>query len=323
MALLTTTVGSFPKPEYLTKARTAFSRGQISRDELRQKEEQATRECIALQERLGLDILVDGEMYRGDMATYFAEHLEGFRISGLVRSYGNRYYRKPIIVGPVRWRGPITVEWFRFAQSLTQKPVKAILTGPYTMMDWSFDEFYASRREAALDLAHALHEEVLALKEAGARYFQIDEPAISTRPEEIDLALETMRIVTAGLEGCKTITHICYGEFDKIYPRMLDLAVDQIDLEMSNSGFDMLQLFRTHPFRKEIGLGVIDVHTHVVEDVDTVVRRIEMALEVFRPEQVYVDPDCGLKTRTPEEAEAKLRVMVEARDQVRARLGLS
>jgi 5-methyltetrahydropteroyltriglutamate--homocysteine methyltransferase len=323
MALLTTTVGSFPKPDYLVKARAAFSRGQLDMEELREKEQQATRECIALQERLGLDILVDGEMYRGDMATYFAEHLDGFRISGLVRSYGNRYYRKPIIVGPVRWRGPITVDWFRFAQSLTPKPMKAILTGPYTMMDWSFDEHYGDRRDAALDLARALHEEVVALYQAGARYIQIDEPAISTRPEEIELAIETMQIMTAGLEGCKTITHICYGEFEKIYPQMLRLAVDQIDLEMSNSGFDMLQLFRSHPFEKEIGLGVIDVHTHVIEEVDTVVERIEMALEVFRPEQVYVDPDCGLKTRTSEEAEAKLRVMVEARDRVRKKLSLA
>ncbi len=322
MALLTTAVGSFPKPKYLTKARTDHARDRISREELKELEERATRECIELQERVGLDVLVDGEMYRGDMATYFAENLDGFRISGLVRSYGNRYYRKPIIVGPVRWRRPITVDWFTFAQNLTDKPVKAILTGPYTMMDWSFNEYYPNRREAALDLARAIHEEVLALRDAGAQYIQIDEPAISTRPEELELAIETMRIVTQGVEDRKTITHICYGEFDKIYPRMLDLAVDQIDLELSNSGFDMLQLFRTHPFRKEIGLGVIDVHTHVVEDVDTVVERIEMALDVFKPEQVYVDPDCGLKTRTAEEAEAKLRVMVEARDRVRQKVGL-
>ena len=322
MALLTTTVGSFPKPSYLTRARTAFARGQISRDELKELEEKAVRECIALQEDIGLDILVDGEMYRGDMATYFAENLQGFKISGLVRSYGNRYYRKPVIVGPVRWHGPITVEWFRFAQNLTSKPVKAILTGPYTMMDWSFNEYYPNRREAALDLARALREEVLALRDAGAQYIQVDEPAVSTRPEELELAIETMRIVTDGLDEEKTITHICYGEFEKIYPRMLDLAVDQIDLEMSNSGFDMLQLFRKNRFYKEIGLGVIDVHDHRVEDVDTVVERIEMALDVFEPEQVYVDPDCGLKTRTPEEAEKKLRVMVEARDRVREKHAL-
>ncbi len=323
MLLPTTTVGSFPKPSYLTKARSAVARGKMAKEELRELEEKAIREVVKLQEDIGLDILVDGEMYRGDMATYFAEYLDGFKISGLVRSYGNRYYRKPVIVGPVRWRGPITVDWFTFAQSLTDKPMKAILTGPYTMMDWSFNEYYPNRREAALDLARALHEEVMALQEAGAKYIQIDEPAVSTRPDELELAIETMRVVTNGLnDDVKTITHICYGEFDKIYPRMLDLAVDQIDLELSNSGFDMLQLFRKDPFTKEIGLGVIDVHDHRIEDVDTVVDRIKMALDVFKPEQVTVDPDCGLKTRTPEEAEQKLRVMLEARNRVRQELGL-
>lgn len=307
----TTTVGSFPKPDSLKQARAKHRRGQLDPAQLKQAEEQATRDCIALQEELGLDILVDGEMYRGDMATYFAEHLPGFTISSLVRSYGNRYYRKPIATGPIRWEKPITVDWYRFAQGLTKKPVKGMLTGPYTMMDWSFNEQYPNRRAFALALAEAIHEEVKALEQAGAQYIQIDEPAVSTRPGEIDLAIEAMKIVTKGIR-VKTLTHICYGDFEKVYPKMLDLAVDQIDLELANSQYELLDTFRKAPFTKEIGLGVLDVHSHKIETVDQIKGYLTKALEVFKPEQIMVDPDCGLKTRTLEESKAKLANMVTA-----------
>jgi 5-methyltetrahydropteroyltriglutamate--homocysteine methyltransferase len=319
MILPTSTIGSFPKPEYLKEARRRFDRGEIRAEDLRQLEEKATRDCVRMQEDLGLDVLVDGEMYRGDMTAYFAEHLEGFGISGLVRSYGNRYYRKPIINAEVRRRRPITVDWWRFAQSLTQKPVKAILTGPYTMMDWSFDEHYGSREKSTMALAGVIHQEVADLEAAGARYIQIDEPAISVRPDEIQLAIAAMRLVTQGIRA-KTITHICYGDFAAIYPKMLELAVDQFDLELSNSGYDMLELFKRAPFTKEIGYGVLDVHSHKVETVDQVKDRLRMALEVFPVERIYVNPDCGLKTRTEDEARDKLLVMVEATRAIRSEI---
>jgi len=253
------------------------------------------------------------------MVTYFAEKLEGFQVSGLVRSYGNRYYRKPIAVGKIRRKGPITVEWFKFAQGHTSKPVKGMLTGPYTIMDWSFDEQYPSRRDFALALAEIVNEEARDLEKAGAKYIQIDEPAISTRLEEIDLAIETMRIATRGLKA-KTITHICYGDFERIYPKMLDLAVDQIDLELANRNFALLELFRKHPFNKELGLGVLDVHSHKIEEKEEVKAGIEKALAMLPPEKIFIDPDCGLKTRTEEEAFAKLKVMVAARNEVREKL---
>ncbi|HEY8490668.1 MAG TPA: methionine synthase [Dehalococcoidia bacterium] len=320
--LLTTTVGSFPKPPYLQQARNRYLSGRLSRQELHELELRATREVIRLQEELGLDILVDGEMARGDMTTYFAEHLEGMEISGLVRSYGNRYYRKPIIKGPVRWQEPITLEIWRYAQSLTDRPVKGMLTGPYTMVDWSFLEHYGSRREAVLALAEAVHREARALDEAGARYIQIDEPAVSSRPGELDLAIEAMGVVTRGLRA-RTITHICYGDFDAIFPHMLEMPVDQFDLELANRDFRLLDLFRARGgFPREIGLGVIDVHSHQVEPVERVKAGIEKALEFIPPERIYVDPDCGLKTRTPEEARAKLAVMVEAVRQVKRERGI-
>jgi 5-methyltetrahydropteroyltriglutamate--homocysteine methyltransferase len=317
--LLTTSVGSFPKPDYLRKARTKFQRGEISATELLELERKATREWIDIQEEVGIDVMVDGEMYRGDMATYFGERMDGFEISGLVRSYGNRYYRKPIIVGEVKRREPMTVDWWKWSQGLTEKPLKGIITGPYTMMDWSFVEYYDSRRDACIALAHALHEEVADLEAAGARYIQIDEPALSVRTDELDLALEAMAIVTAGIKA-KTLSHMCYGTFDQIYPKLLELAVDQLDLEMANSDFNLLDAFAKNPYTKEIGLGVYDVHSHKVQPVEKMREGIERALKYMKPEQIYVDPDCGLKTRTAEEVKSQLANMVEATRQVRANL---
>jgi 5-methyltetrahydropteroyltriglutamate--homocysteine methyltransferase len=315
--LLTTSVGSLPKPDYLVRARALAARGSMSRAELDEHARRATREWIAIQEDVGLDVLVDGEMYRGDMVAYFAENLDGMAVSGLVRSYGNRYYKKPVAVGPVRRTGPITVDWWRYAQSLTPRPVKGMLTGPYTLCDWSFDDHYGDRREMVLALAEAVREEAEALQAAGARYIQIDEPAVSTRLDELDLAIEGLGVVTRRLDA-HTTTHMCYGRFEDVYPRLLDLPVDEIDLEMANSGLELLERFREHPFGKDIGFGVVDVHSHRVPPVEEVRARIERALDYLRPEQVYVDPDCGLKTRTVEEATAMLRVIQQARDDVRA-----
>ncbi len=319
MILPTTTVGSFPKPEYLTKARFQFSKKQISESELKALEKKATKEWIDFQEEIGIDILVDGEMYRGDMVTYFAENFKGFEISGLVRSYGNRYYRKPVAVGEIERANPVTVDWFKYAQSLTKKPVKGMLTGPYTIMDWSFDEFYPSRRDFCLAIAEVIHEEAEDLENAGAEYIQIDEPAVSVRPEELALAVEAMGIVTKGLKA-KTLTHICYGDFTKIYPKMLEIPVDQIDLELSNSRLNLLDYFKKYPFTKEIGFGVLDVHSHRIETKDQVKARIKKAISLIPKEQIYISPDCGLKTREVEEAKDKLRVMVEATKEVRSEL---
>ncbi len=317
--LMTTSVGSLPKPDYLVRARTARARGQVSQEELDELARQATREWIEFQVGLGMDVLVDGEMYRGDMVAYFAENLEGMAISGLVRSYGNRYYKKPIAVGDIRRPGPITVDWWRYAQSLTDRPVKGMLTGPYTICDWSFDDHYRTRRDMVLALADVVAQEARDLERAGARYIQIDEPAVSTRLDELDLAIEAMGVVTAGLR-VHTGTHMCYGRFEEVYPRLLEIPVDEIDLELANSGLDLLERFREHPFTKDIGFGVHDAHTHVIAPVADVKRNIYRALEYLRPDQIYVDPDCGLKTRTVDEAKRMLETIQQARDEVRAEL---
>jgi 5-methyltetrahydropteroyltriglutamate--homocysteine methyltransferase len=313
----TTSVGSFPKPDYLVRARVDFAKGKIAADQLRELERKATAFWIETQEKLGVDILVDGEMYRGDMVAYFAERLPGFTEGGLVRAYGNRYYHKPIVTGRVSWPGPVTVDWWQFAQSLTKKPVKGMLTGAYTIMDWSFNEHYPDRRSAAMALAAVIRQEVEALIAAGCKIIQIDEPALSVRPEELPVALEAMEHTTKNLDAY-FVTHACYGEFEYIYPGMLDLAVDNFDLEMSNSDLDLLEIFRRHPFTKDISFGVVDVHSHKMETDDAVRRRVESALTILPKEKIWIDPDCGLKTRTVEEAIEKLRLCVEAAKSFRA-----
>lgn len=312
----TTSVGSFPKPDYLKKARAQFARKEISAADLHALEQQATQFWIQTQEDLGLDVLVDGEMYRGDMVAYFAEHWGGFEIGGLVRSYGNRYYHKPIITGEITWKGPLTVDWWTYAQGLTSKPVKGMLTGPYTIMDWSFNEYYPTRRDAALALAREIRKEVEALIAAGAKIIQIDEPATSVRPEELPVAIEALGAVTKDLPAY-FITHICYGDFEAIYPDMLKLPVDNFDLEMSNSELNLLGQFKRHPFTRDLSFGVVDVHSHKVESMEDATGRVKAALELIPAEQIWLDPDCGLKTRTVEEAVEKLKVVAETARRLR------
>jgi len=318
--LKTTCAGSFPKPEYLTEARQASASKKISQEELGELERKAVREVIALQERIGLDILVHGEMERGDVASYFARRLDGFTLSGPVRSYGNRYYHRPIVTGPISRPEPIALPMYEFAQSLTARPVKGMLIGPYTMCDRSFNTHYSDRRSLTLAVAEVIAMEARDLDRAGAEYIQIDEPAIPARPDELGLAAEAIGIVTSDLSAT-TICHICYGDLKPIYPGILDLPVDQLDLEFANSDFANLDLFRDRPYMKEVAVGVIDSHSHAIETVEQVKDWILSALEVFPPEKTYIDPDCGLKTRTMEEAEAKLKVMVRAVREIKDEMG--
>ncbi len=328
--LITNAVGSYPKPDYLAKARTQFSQGKIDRAELEKLERQATEYWIRTQERIGLDVLVHGEMERGDMVAYFAGEpggntIGGMKLGGLVRSYGNRYYHKPIIVDKLTFPGPMTVDMWRYAQGLTDRPVKGMLTGAYTMVEWSFDEHYPSRREAVLDMALIIRREVEELVMAGAKYIQIDEPAIHTRPDEdFDLAVEAMHVTVDGIDA-EFHTHICYGEVEKIYPDMLRLPVKQIHLAFKNTDFEYLDLMQqdTYSADKDLGVGVTDIHTRFIEDVDDVKDGIRRTLKLFTPERLWIYPDCGLKTRTIDEAEAKLQVMIDAVRDVKRELQIS
>lgn len=313
MSLNTSTVGSFPKPRNLRRLRRRFADGEIEAAELRRAEEQAVRDVLQLQEELGLDLLVDGELDRGDMTTFFAEGLAGMELSGLVRSYGNRYYRKPVIVGDVKRTAPLTVDRWRFASTQTTRPVKAILTGPYTLMDWSFDEHYDTREAACMALAEIVRAEAQDLVSAGATEIQIDEPALSARPEELPLGARALELVTHGLRPAARIwCHICYGDFGPVIDSLLALPVDGLLLELSNSEFDLLDALRDLPEDKLLGAGVIDSHDHRVESVDEVRQRVERVLEAVPAERVWINPDCGLKTRTRDEVRGKLSAMIAA-----------
>ena len=318
--LPTSTVGSFPKPDYLIEARAQATRNAITKTELDRLERKATEFWVGVQEELGLDVLVDGEQYRGDMVAYFAETMPGFAKGGLVRSYGNRYYHKPVMTGPVRWPGPMTVDWWRWTQSLTSRPVKGMLTGPYTLMDWSFDDHYPDRRTACLALAREVRKEVEALLEAGVRIIQIDEPALSVRPDELPFAVEAMHLTVDGL-AAYYVVHACFGAFETIYPGLLDLPVDNLDLAISHSALDLLGMFKKDPFTRDLSLGVLDVHSHTVEAAGDVQGRIRRGTSVLPTDRIWVDPDCGLKTRTVEESRAKLGAMMAAVRAARAELG--
>jgi 5-methyltetrahydropteroyltriglutamate--homocysteine methyltransferase len=194
-----------------------------------------------------------------------------------------------------------------------------MLTGPYTLLDWSYNEAYPTRRDAVLALAEVVRDEARDLEHAGAKFIQIDEPAIHARPEEIEIAIEAMGIVTAGLSA-KTISHICYGDFAAIYPQVLDLPVDQLDLAMANYGYRWLDLFDRNPFTKELAIGIVDVHAHDTETVDVAAEGIRKGLRYVPPEKLWPHPDCGLKTRTVEECVEKCTAVVEATKVVRKEL---
>jgi 5-methyltetrahydropteroyltriglutamate--homocysteine methyltransferase len=315
-----TSVGSLPKPDVLVAARAKRARNEITAEELRSLEMQATECWIARQEELGLDVLVDGEMYRGDLVGHFASLLGGFVPAGLVRTYGNRYYRKPVLVSEVKWPGPLTVEWWRAAQAMSGRPVKSILTGPYTLLDWSFNEFYPSRGAAVMALARELRKEVETLVEAGAKIIQIDEPALSSRPAELTLAVEALHVVTHSMPAY-FIVHACYGALESIYPGLLAAPVHNWDLELSSGRLDLGELCAQHPFSRDLSVGVADVHAGALEDTETVQKRVEGALAALPVEQLWIDPDCGLKTRTAEDAIAVLRLVVEAAHAARGAVG--
>lgn len=315
-----TAVGSLPKPPELVEARAQARRGAITAAQLDEKAREATAAWIAKQEELGLDILVDGQQYRGEPVTWFAGRLKGFREGGLVRVWGNRYYRKPVISGEVRWPGAFTVEWWRFAQGLTKKPVKGILTGPYTLMDWSFNERYPSRRAACLAIARELRREADALVAAGCRVLQIDEPAFGARPDELGFAADAIRVMTKDL-GAYTIAHVCYAPFESLVPSLVELAVDNLDLECANSDFAALRPMGKSQFPRDLSLGVIDVVSPRSDTPEGVLRRVRKALTVLKPERIWVDPDCGLGGRTTEEAVAGLAAIAAAVQEARKARG--
>lgn len=313
MAILTTTAGWLPKPEALRQARARYEAGEAEESELHRAQGEATREALRLQQELGLDELVDGQMDRRDMITSFAEKLQGMEIAGLVRCFGNRYYRKPRIVDRVERTDPITLRAWSAAQQLAPKPVKAIMTGPYTLMDWSSDEHYGSREKCCLDLARVLRAEAADLLSSGARIIEIDEPAISARPEEMSLAAEALSIVTAPLRGkARVWTHVCYGDLLPVVQQLLRLPVDGLLLDLSHADPELLEALGDLPDDKQLAAGVLDVQSPEIEEAATIRLRLERVLEHLPAARVWAAPDAGLRTLTQDQAAGKLKALVAA-----------
>ncbi len=327
----TTTIGSFPQTAQIRGARAAYKRGELAESAYLAAMQAQIRDVIARQEALGLDVLVHGEAERNDMVEYFGEQLAGYAFTshGWVQSYGSRCAKPPIIYGDVHRPRPMTVEWTRYAQSLTAKPVKGMLTGPVTMLQWSFVRDDLPREQIALQLALAIQDEVVDLENAGVAMIQIDEPAFREglplkRAEwqrYLTWAVKAFRVASACRHDDTQIhTHMCYSEFNDILPSIAAMDADVITIETSRSDMELLSGFGEFHYPNEIGPGVYDIHSPRVPDWRDMERLLIKACEVIDADRLWVNPDCGLKTRGWPETEDALRNMVAAARSVRMRM---
>ena len=327
--LPTTTIGSFPQTADVKANRAAFKKGEITKDEYNAFNRKKIAECVALQEKIGLDVLVHGEFERNDMVEYFGECLSGFLFTekAWVQSYGTRCVKPPIVWGDVSRDKPMTVEWSVYAQSLTEKPMKGMLTGPVTILNWSFPREDISLRECALQIALAIREEVLDLEANGLKIIQIDEAALREKlplrksdweSDYLSWAIPAFRLVHSGVKAETQIhTHMCYSEFTDIIPAIDSMDADVITFEASRSDLQILDALKANNFRTEVGPGVYDIHSPRVPSVDEIKTALKKMLKKIPAEKLWVNPDCGLKTRGVEETIPSLEHLVEAAKQLR------
>ena len=327
-----TTIGSYPQTTEIREARRLLREGEIDHPEYERRMRAEVERVIRFQEDVGLDVLVHGEPERNDMVQYFGEQMLGyvFTQNAWVQSYGSRYVRPPIIFGDVSRPAPMTVEWFSYAQSLTEKPVKGMLTGPVTMLQWSFVRDDQPRSETCRQLALAIRDEVLDLERAGAAIVQVDEPAIREGlplrgdrwSEYLDWALQCFRIATSGVKDATQIqTHMCYSDFGDILDQIQSMDADVNLIEAARSRMELLHDWERTGYAQEIGPGVYDIHSPRVPSAEEMAELLREATEVLRPEQIWVNPDCGLKTRAWPEVEQSLRNMVDAAGRMRESVG--
>ncbi|SCU72038.1 5-methyltetrahydropteroyltriglutamate-homocysteine S-methyltransferase, putative [Trypanosoma equiperdum] len=327
----TTTIGSFPRTSEIRNQRLSFKTGLVDEATYKQQMKDNIKHIVAEQEAIGLDVLVHGEPERNDMVEYFAELLSGFvsTANGWIQSYGSRCVKPPIIYGNVSRPTAMTLEWLTYAQSLTQKPVKGILTGPVTILSWSFVREDLPRREVARQVALALREEVDDLQNAGIRLIQVDEPALREglplqrrkQQEYLKWATEVFKLVVAvARPEIQIHTHICYSEIHDIAGAIAAMDADVIYFEATRSDMELLRVFDSFTYLNGVGLGVYDVHSPNVPSVETIVQRLEASAERIPLERLWVNPDCGLKTRGWKETGVALRNMVEATRQFRERV---
>ena len=329
----TTTIGSFPQTDALRKARAAHRAGQLDDAGYDAVLEAEVERVVRFQEHIGLDVLVHGEPERNDMVEYFGEQLDGYLFTklGWVQSYGSRCVKPPVIFGDIARPAPMTVRWSRYAQSLTDKPMKGMLTGPVTMLQWSFVRDDLPRETVCRQIALALRDEVHDLEAAGIRVIQIDEPALreglplrrADWPSYLAWAVECFRITAGGVRDATQIhTHMCYSEFNDIIEAVAAMDADVISIETSRSRMELLDAFVRFRYPNGIGPGVYDIHSPRVPDSSEMLDLLHKALDVLQPEQLWINPDCGLKTRGWPEVEQALQHMVTSAQQLRAELKL-
>ncbi|WP_314043096.1 5-methyltetrahydropteroyltriglutamate--homocysteine S-methyltransferase [Kingella denitrificans] len=329
--LPTTTIGSFPQTTEIRHARAAFKKGELSAADYDAAMKKEIAYCVEVQEKLNIDVPVHGEAERNDMVEYFGEQLQGYCFTqfGWVQSYGSRCVKPPIIFGDVSRPNPMTVYWSTYAQSLTKRPMKGMLTGPVTMFKWSFVRNDIPLSEVAKQIALALNDEVLDLEKAGIKVIQIDEPAIreamplkkSQWKEFLDWACESFRLSSTGAEDSTQIhTHMCYSEFNDILDAIASMDADVITIETSRSDMELLTAFGDFKYPNDIGPGVYDIHSPRVPTDAEVEHLLRKAMEVVPVERLWVNPDCGLKTRGWKETLEQLEVMMRVTEKLRAEL---
>lgn len=330
--LPTTTIGSFPQTREVKQKRAAFRKHEISQEEYDEFIAERIDSWIRFQEEIGLDVLVHGEFERNDMVEYFGQHLEGyvFTKKAWVQSYGTRCVKPPIIWGDVSRKEPITVRWSVYAQKQTKKIVKGMLTGPVTILNWSFPREDISIKESTLQLALAIREEVLDLEKNGIRIIQIDEAALREKlplrrsdwqSEYLDWAIPAFRLVHSGVKPETQIhTHMCYSEFNDIIPAIDDMDADVISFESSRSNLEILDELKEKNFKTEVGPGVYDIHSPRIPTVEEIEQALHRILAKVQKEKVWVNPDCGLKTRGEKETKASLKNLTQAAQNIREEL---
>ena len=330
-AFPTTTIGSFPQTASIRLARQAFKQGKLSANDYTDAMRHEVRHSVQIQERLGLDVLVHGEAERNDMVEYFAEQLDGYLFTrfGWVQSYGSRCVKPAIIYGDLSRPNAMTVDWITYAQGQTDKVMKGMLTGPVTMLMWSFPREDVSRKVQAQQLALALRDEVLDLEAAGIKIVQIDEAAFreglplrrAQWQEYLDWAVEAFRLSASGVRDETQIhTHMCYSEFNDVIEAIAAMDADVITVETSRSDMELLEAFKAFDYPNDIGPGVYDIHSPRVPDTAEMVKLMSKAVKRIPAERLWVNPDCGLKTRAWPETEAALVNMVAAARQLRSQL---
>ncbi|MFR4350432.1 MAG: 5-methyltetrahydropteroyltriglutamate--homocysteine S-methyltransferase [Roseburia sp.] len=325
----TTTIGSFPQTADVKANRSAFKNGKISERDYIDFNRQKIAACVALQEEIDLDVLVHGEFERNDMVEYFGEHLNGYLFTekAWVQSYGTRCVKPPIIWGDVSRSKPMTVAWSAYAQSLTEKPMKGMLTGPVTILNWSFPREDISVKESTYQIALAIRDEVLDLEANGIRMIQIDEAALREKlplrksdwhSDYLDWAIPAFRLVHSGVKASTQIhTHMCYSEFTDIIPAIDDMDADVITFEASRSDLQLLDSLKENHFKTEVGPGVYDIHSPRVPSVGEIKTALAKMLEKIDREKLWVNPDCGLKTRGVAETTTSLKNLVAAAKELR------